>query len=154
MYRVSVFTGIDPEPKNILSLDKIFKAIKEDRKLKTKTEHLRALLTKGAKSEAVKVKEKLPAFTPTGVFSAKRSNGNLNTETYTQLLILDIDKIPDQGQSIEAIFEKVKEIRYTFAAFCSPSGAGYKILVKVESGPEHHNIAHGQVKKYFEHISF
>ena len=93
-----------------------------------------------------KLKNKLLAFTPSGVFNNGRKSEAINE--YSQFIILDFDKL-----SLSALKEAKNNAilaPYTFAAFISPSGNGLKIIVKVDSSLEFHKTAFEQVANYYE----
>lgn len=97
-----------------------------------------------------RIKKGLPAFITTGLCKGARLAANFDSESYTGLVILDIDKIDDQEKDKEAVLEKAKSIGYTYAAFTSPSGRGVKIIVKVDTPSEHHKVAYGQVQRHYQ----
>ena len=109
-------------------------------------EAIRAAFHQGEKHLGDALKKQLPAFTASGTFNNGRK-ANL-IDQYSQLLVIDIDKL-----TVEQL-ENAKNIcilaPFTMAAFISPSGAGLKIIVQVDSGKEHHAAAFQQVAEYYE----
>jgi hypothetical protein len=87
----------------------------------------------------------LPAIIWSGTFR-ERNNKGLNQ--YSGLVVLDIDNI-DSG-AIENLKEQLKDNEWVLAAFTSPSGRGVKIIVSVNTGPEHHLAAFLHLQKTFE----
>jgi hypothetical protein len=79
--------------------------------------------------EDLKLKEHLPCFTPTGLFSHRSIKGLLH---YNGNFCLDIDHIDDA----ESLKTKCKEITWIWAAFVTPSGKGLKVIVKSDSTAE------------------
>lgn len=128
-----------------VSFDKIANAIINGR-FKEQVEKVRQLRTDGKLDEANKEKQKLDAFTSSGVFVGRRNAENL--KLYSQLIILDFDKL-DNDKLTECI-TKARSIEYTYCSFISPSGNGLKVLCMVDSGKEHHKIAYSQVANYYE----
>ena len=76
-------------------------------------------------------KHKLPICLFTGRFSNFSNSGLLES---SNLVVIDFDKIPFQNMSIQR--DIITKDPYTFAAFVSPSGKGYKVIVKVENNPD------------------
>ena len=141
---VSVFTNfvnkIEDKP-----LEEILNDIKKGT-YKSKISEIRTFLDNDKKDEAAQLKKQLDAFTVSGTFSNGRSIDKI--QTYSQYVILDIDKL-----SISQL-QEVKNIArlavYTYATFVSPSGNGVKIVVKVNTGKEFHKEAYKQVVDYYE----
>lgn len=82
-------------------------------------------------------KHKLPICLFTGRFSNFSNSGLLES---SNLVVIDFDKIPFQNMSIQR--DIITKDPYTFAAFVSPSGKGYKVIVKVENNPD--NTTHSE----------
>lgn len=126
-------------------LEKILNDIKKGT-YKAEISDIRNLLSNDYKKEADQLKKQLQAFTVSGTFSNGRSIDKI--DTYSQYVILDIDKLS------ESQLKEVKQIArlapYTYASFISPSGKGLKIIVKVSSTKEHHKEAYNQVVAYYE----
>lgn len=82
-------------------------------------------------------KHKLPICLFTGRFSNFSNSGLLES---SNLVVIDFDKIPFQNMSIQR--DIITKDPYTFAAFVSPSGKGYKVIVKVENNTD--NTTHSE----------
>lgn len=82
-------------------------------------------------------KHKLPICLFTGRFSNFSNSGLLES---SNLAVIDFDKIPFQDMSTQR--DIITKDPYTFAAFVSPSGKGYKVIVKVENNPD--NTTHSE----------
>lgn len=82
-------------------------------------------------------KHKLPICLFTGRFSNFSNSGLLES---SNLVVIDFDKIPFQDMSTQRNI--ITKDPYTFAAFVSPSGKGYKVIVKVENNPD--NTTHSE----------
>ena len=82
-------------------------------------------------------KHKLPICLFTGRFSNFSNSGPLES---SNLVVIDFDKIPFQDMSTQR--DIITKDPYTFAAFVSPSGKGYKVIVKVENNPD--NTTHSE----------
>ncbi len=102
-------------------------------------------------------KVNLMAFTPSATFKAsyklKNKRKVLRPPTkadlikYNQLIIVDFDKLDEFD--IHSAWQKVCRDQYTLAAFSSPSGAGLKILVRVNSDLAQHKEAFKTVNEYY-----
>jgi hypothetical protein len=75
------------------------------------------------------LKDKLPVFTPTGLFSHRSMAG---LENYNGLICLDIDGVEDP----ENLKEKCKNLDWVYSAFITPSGRGLKVMVKTHATKE------------------
>lgn len=129
------------------SVEKILSRIKGT-EFKSRIEGLRSILHKEGKSTAyTNAKERLLGFAPSGVFNGMRDNKSLDTTTYSQIFVIDVDNLKDS--------EHVKKVKHaatsetTLSVFISPSGLGCKILVKVESTPEIHKEVYQQLMDFY-----
>ncbi len=128
MKKISIFKNFNDLVKNI-ALSEVLEQIKSEPKLKIRIETLRKHLAEGNKAAYDQAKKSLIAFTPSGTFANGRKADLL--ETYTQYIILDIDKL--DIETLQNIKKTTQEIPYTLTCFTSPSGAGIKIIVEVDS---------------------
>ncbi|MBK8624791.1 MAG: hypothetical protein IPN86_04230 [Saprospiraceae bacterium] len=80
----------------------------------------------GDKDKAEELKKKLPAFTPSGIFNARRKADNL--EMYSSYTHLDYDKL--SPSDLLSIKEIVSACPFTVLAFVSPMGDGLKVFTK------------------------
>jgi hypothetical protein len=145
MKKISIFKNFNDLVKNI-TLSEVLEQIKSEPKLKTRIETLRKQLAEGNKTAYDQAKKSLLAFTPSGTFANGRKADLL--ETYTQYIILDIDKLSQE--TLQNIKQTAQEIPYTLTCFTSPSGAGVKIIVEVDSEAADHCNAYNQVKTFYE----
>lgn len=96
-----------------------------------------------------KEKLKLPALTWSGTFTERLDS---KLEEYSGLVCLDIDNIePDVIENLKVQFNDDPYVKY---AFTSPSNKGIKIIVQVNTGPEHHKAAFLHLQKVFEEKYF
>ncbi len=116
---------------------------------KGQVKEIRDLVASGITEDAQTRKQQLPAFTPSATFKGKRLLTNL--EQYSGFVHLDFDKLTND--KLEAAFQIMATIPYTFLCFVSPSGNGLKVFVEVTTGAELHNTAYQQVMKYYENAS-
>ncbi|MEO7265078.1 MAG: DUF3987 domain-containing protein [Ferruginibacter sp.] len=118
-------------------------------KYKAQVEEIRDLIAQGNAEEAQKKKQQLPAFTPSATFTEKRLLPNM--ENYSGFVHLDFDKLtPVQ---LNAAFQIIAAIPYTFICFISPSGNGLKVFIEVNTGAEHHDTAYQQVMEYYQNAT-
>lgn len=86
-----------------------------------------------------KRKAKLPCIIFGGEFKERSKKGLIN---HSGLMVIDFDGIPDT--EMKSFFNKVKENPYLISLFISPSGKGFKGVVKI---PKCNAIEH---EKYFK----
>lgn len=105
----------------------------------------------------------LRCFTPSGKFGQefRTSKGvkypipptKKGLLEYNGIVVLDYDGIEDTF-ALLALEEKVKSCKYTHMCFCSPSGEGYKVLVKTTNkDPEQHANVFKAVSTYYEQLT-
>lgn len=129
------------------TLEQIIEAIKGNH-FKTEVAQIRLALQRSNKVKADKLKKQLPAFTPSGNFNGGRTLEHL--VEYTQLVILDFDKL--EKVQLEGLRQEARQDRFACAGFTSPSGNGYKVIVRVDSKQEQHEDAFRQVAKYYTEL--
>jgi len=118
-------------------------------KYKAQVEEIRDLIAQGKTEEAQAKKQQLPAFTPSATFTEKRLLPNM--ENYSGFVHLDFDKLtPEQ---LNAAFQIIAAIPFTFICFISPSGNGLKVFIEVNTGAEHHDTAYQQVMEYYQNAT-
>lgn len=135
-----------------VTIDELFAIMKSGKSynLQNETQKLRRAVGNGDSELKDKIKKRLPSFIITGFCTDNRSTSKFDPKTYTGLIVLDIDKIDDQGKDKEEVLKKAESISYTYATFISPSGRGIKIIVQVDTSSEHHKVAYEQVQKYYQ----
>lgn len=89
------------------------------------------------KSKYDELKHKLPICLFTGRYSNFSNSGLIES---SNLVVIDFDKIPSQDMSYQ--WSLITKDPYTFVAFVSPSGKGYKVVVKVKNNPN--NTTHSE----------
>ena len=135
--------------KRNITLGEVFDIIKNGNKydLKRQIEALRRHLQQGKEHKYKKCKNQLHAVTFSGVFVPTRANANLTPSSYTQVIVLDLDK---QKDNLDTTIERAKGIPYSFCIFKSPSGNGCKILVIVDSNHQDHSFIYRQILQHYE----
>jgi hypothetical protein len=89
-----------------------------------------------------RLKDKLPCFTPTGIFSYRSLAG---LESYNGVICLDIDSV----ENPEGLKENCKNLRWVHAAFVTPSGKGLKVIVKTNATKESYKETELQIAEAF-----
>ena len=92
------------------------------------------------------LKDKLPLFTPTGIFNYRSMAG---LEEYNGIICLDIDSVSNP----EELKEKAKSIDWVHSAFVTPSGQGLKVLVKTSANKETYRDIELQVSAKFAELT-
>lgn len=116
---------------------------------KQEVSQIRMRIAEGKKEEAQRLKQKLPAFTPSGVFNEKRLSTQL--DMYSGYIHLDFDKLsPD---TLSKTFQVLIADPHTYLCFISPSGNGLKVFAEVDTGPEHHDSSYRHVLEYYQNIT-
>lgn len=126
-----------------IGLDEVFTAIRTgDHGLKGKITQIRNRyevevdVTGGDRVKAKKaiadLKNDLPGFLPSGVFS-KRENGAL--VSYSGLLCADLDSL---GEKVQPVKQILKTLPFVRAIALSPSGDGLKVFFNVVNDPARH----------------
>ncbi|MFP5040309.1 DUF3987 domain-containing protein [Parasediminibacterium sp. JCM 36343] len=119
--------------------------ISSGRWLKEVTSYREALQNVG-KEEATKLKQSLPAFTPSASFIGRKDIKNIRE--YTGVCHLDFDKLAPED--LARLITVVNAIPFTYMSFVSPSGNGLKVFVKVDSTLKNHTAAYLQVQHFYE----
>jgi len=99
--------------------------------------------------EADALKAQLKGFTPSGVFSASRSEEHL--QDYSQVICLEYDGLTQED--LERTYEQVVATPYTYMAFVNPQGNGLEVFVQVDSTKENHAMAFQQVASHYEVVT-
>ena len=109
---------------------------------------VRAELDKNKKS---KIKLQLPAITFAGTFTTRAKD---NLKKGSGLVILDFDKLKSFDLVLELKY-KLKNDKYIFSTWISPSGDGLKALIKIptiESNDEYNNY-YKSIISYFDWVN-
>lgn len=112
------------KPDQVVSLLEVLNEIASD-KYKVQIEEIR----RQENPSKSPLKDKLPLFTPTGIFNYRSIAG---LEEYNGIICLDIDGVSNPSE----LKEKSKLLNWVYAAFITPSGQGLKVLVKTQATPE------------------
>ena len=127
------------KPESTVSVLSILEEIRTD-KYKSQIEEIRNFENPSKNP----LKDKLPVFTPTGIFNHRSMAG---LETYNGLMCLDIDHIEDP----ERLKAQCKKLNYVFSAFVTPSGKGLKVLIKTDATSENYRDTELKVSNAFFH---
>lgn len=93
-------------------------------KIKGDTPLFAQIRTANTKEERDKLKSKLSYVTFGGVFSYRNANSLIKSSGYACLDVDDVD-------NLEEIKQKIIQNKFTHCLFTSPSGKGYKFIVKI-----------------------
>jgi hypothetical protein len=94
-------------------------------------------------------KKRLPAVTFGGKFAGRKE---ATLEAHSGFIVLDLDNL--EG-ILSELREEIEADRYTYACFLSPSGAGLKMIVRIEAtdAKEHKRCFDGLKSYYLERFS-
>jgi hypothetical protein len=116
------FTSLkNTTPSKFCSLEEIFEIIKSD-KYKSIVSNIR----KEEFPSKSPLKNKIPVFTPTGIFNHRSIKG---LELYNGVICLDLDGVDNPTD----LKEMCKTLNYVYAAFITPSGKGLKVIIKTSA---------------------
>ena len=127
------------KPESTVSVLSILEEIRTD-KYKSQIEEIRNFENPSKNP----LKDKLPVFTPTGIFNHRSMAG---LENYNGLMCLDIDHI----ENPEQLKEQCKKLNYVYSAFVTPSGKGLKVLIKTNATSENYREIELKVATAFQH---
>ena len=142
MTKFTLFTDFRT-PRGSKQISEIIQLIKNG-DYKKEIDLLRAYIAEGNSDEADKIKRKLHAFTPAGVFEGAR-NGESLTE-YSNVLHLDFDKLTQE--QIDELKDSLKTHSSVLAFFVSPSGNGLKVFFKIDGSPAKHKLNMEKLFRY------
>lgn len=140
--KVTVFKNIfDKHHPMYFDIITVFRRIKEGGETKSKIESIRLEKDKSKRDE---IKKRLPSICFSGKFSQR---GEKYLLEHSGLICLDIDSIieKDMGQ----IKSTLESEDYTMACFVSPSGNGYKVIVKVPPEQAEHKGLFLALEKFY-----
>jgi len=137
--KISIFENFQHWKGNYELLE-VLNEIKEG-KFNTEITRLREA---ASEKEKGRIKNSLPAFTPSVVLNTGRkfSEG----DSYNGVIHLDYDKLDD----ITGAIDKIKSLEYTYSCFVSPSGNGIKVFVRVSNEMEQHKDAFNTLRSYYD----
>jgi hypothetical protein len=127
------------KPESTVSVLSILEEIRTD-KYKSQIEEIRNFENPSKNP----LKDKLPVFTPTGIFNHRSMAG---LENYNGLMCLDIDHV----ENPEQLKDQCKKLNYVFSAFVTPSGKGLKVLIKTDATAENYREIELKVATAFQH---
>lgn len=131
-------------PPNHVDVDLIFDMIKQE-KLKPEIDAMRSFYDTDH-SKYSELKGKLPICLFAGTFGRFCNDALIAP---SGLVVVDFDKIPPQDMS--DVWNMLVNDPYTYAAFLSPSGRGYKVIVRVANNIDNtsHNEYLDALKEYY-----
>jgi hypothetical protein len=137
-FKVSLFETVKDKSPFTISLLSLCKAIKNCI-LNLEVNQIRRVEVKSEKDK-LKV-QLLPAVTTSGIFENGHSESNLSE--HSGLMQIDFDNL----ENIEFAQDLLCKDEYTFIGFVSPSGNGYKLIVKIP--PEFHKEIFPDIFDYY-----
>lgn len=156
--RVSFYKNTFGKKQKDVDFEKAIQPIKDLVWLKhiTKLRQIRAV----DKDKYDKAKEKTICFTPSGVFKQSYSTKKAGAICpvmikdcieYNPIVIVDFDYLNEF--QLETVWDKIKDDPHTHVAFMSPSGAGYKVFVRVATAKEDHKKSFKAVNEYYHQLT-
>ena len=130
---VSYFPSKESTSTKEMTIGEVFNEIKSA-KYKALIESIRNEKAMGNEERAKVIKGSLPAVTFSGLYPVRRADGFCTQ--YNSLLVIDIDKLDSEKRG--EVKEQLLNDQYVFAIWKSPSGNGFKGLVKLQYD-EHYN---------------
>jgi hypothetical protein len=125
------------KPVATVSIESILEEIKSDKYREAITE-----IRKDENPSKSPLKDKLPCFTPTGIFNHRSIAG---MENYNGIICLDIDHVED----VEILKARASKLSYVHAAFTTPSGNGLKVIIKTDATSENYKAKEVEVSDAF-----
>lgn len=98
---------------------------------RARIEHIRQLIGTERADTAAAMKKQLPAYTLQACFRGNRVMPNM--VEYNNLIVIDIDHAAPER--IDEMRRLIEGCPFTYAAFLSPSGSGFKVLVRLSGTP-------------------
>lgn len=138
--RVSFYNNLTDKTNKLIEVNEMFAFIKTGSTYK----HVINNIRKGDNSTKDNLKKQLPCVTISGVFNDSRKYENLSY--HTGLIQIDMDNVVDLKQSLS----KLKNDKFSFAVFISPSRTGIKVIVKIPPRKESHKAYFLKLKKYYK----
>jgi hypothetical protein len=102
------------------------------------------------KQKRNELKSLLPAICFSGQFT-RRSDASI--VQHSGLICLDFDNY-DTKEELQNDLNKINECEYTFASFISPSGNGFKLLIKIPTEIPNHKLYFEALADYFTNSHF
>jgi len=93
-----------------------------------------------------KLKKNLPSICFSGKFTKRADSAILE---HSGFICLDFDKFKT-SQEMQEFNDFVQKDKYTFCSFVSPSGNGYKVIVKVPKDKKYHKMYFDALKDYYD----
>lgn len=147
---VSLFSSVYGHKAKRYPLGGVLKSFASGRYAKTVRE-ARGYLLEGDVEMYKACKSMLPVVAFCGVFKGGHSKADL--VHYNNIVIIDIDHLSEE--TLATVAEQLRQDKYVFAYWKSPSGQGLKGLVRISGGDEsrsdeHHRQAFRQLTDYFK----
>lgn len=105
----------------------------------------RKALDSGDKEEYSRIKNTLPTFRFSALFNGSKAT---DATEHTGFICLDFDKFEDLDE-MHSKMSVLREDKYTFALWLSPSNRGFKLLVKIPKSLENHKFYFNGLAEYY-----
>jgi len=138
--KISFYNNLTDKTNILKGINEIFELIKTGSTFKPIITKIR----KGDSSSKDDLKKQLPCVTISGVFEDSRKYEKLSY--HTGLIQIDIDNVLNISKSLS----QLKNDKFSFAVFISPSGNGIKIIVKIPPRKETHKAYFIKLKNYYK----
>ncbi len=127
--KLNYFLGYSIAESTLLPLDKIVELIQYNQSVKEQTEKMRYLRSHNEEKAADRIKSGTPCFAIAVQF---KPGGKAKTDivSLTGLSLVDIDHIP--AERLAEVIHLVREDPHTLLAYITISGAGLRILFRIE----------------------
>ncbi|MEJ1931608.1 VapE domain-containing protein [Nostoc sp. NIES-2111] len=102
-----------------------------------------------APADKAKIKQGLPAAALSGLFEGGRKKTNLHA--HSGLLQVDFDGVP--AEAIPDLADTLRQDRHTLAGFLSPTGTGYKAVVRIEADGNTHEQSARAAFAYYKTLT-
>lgn len=142
MATITVFKNIkDTSNANHIDHTKLFDRIRTGKY----KELIHKIRTEPSTAKRNELKQQLPSVLWSGKFSARNAKSIIE---HSGLICLDFDKIPIN--TMDAVRDTLEADKYTHALFLSPSGNGFKVIVRVPSDIDNHKNHFDSLAKYYD----
>ena len=149
MNKISIFKDLfkSQDVPHYISIDKAIERIKVG-KYKDLIESIRKATSKDERNN---LKKKLPCIIFAGEFSERSKKGLVK---HSGFMIIDFDNF-DNDESMKKTYNELKQNPHVYSLFASPSGNGFKGLVKIpECDSKEHTQYFKQFHREFEYDNF
>ena len=91
--------------------------------------------------------ELLPGITTSGIFDQTHQAKDI--KVHSGMIQIDVDAADNNTDHLTSFIRDIKTDNYVFAGFVSPSGDGYKLIVRIPAIAAEHQSCFSSLKLYF-----